>query len=164
MKNLILHTVDDIRNALRDVKDPEIPVLSLVDLKVVRDVSVEGADVKVRIVPTFTGCPALDMMKKEVEIKLGEMGFDSIEVRVDRTGAWSTDELTPEVRETMRSFGIAPPPMKQGPLDVILSLPVECPHCGSRETQLEGEFGSTLCKQFFYCAKCLQSFERFKPL
>ena len=156
--------IEDAWSALREVKDPEIPVLSLVDLRIVRDVRVEDSGVTVRMVPTFAGCPALDLMKREVEQKLLEMGFDAVVVEIDRSGAWSTDELAADVRNKMKSFGITAPPQRRDSLAATLSLPVECPHCGSMETQLEGYFGSTLCKQLFFCGGCRQSFERFKPL
>ena len=164
MPHLAYHTAEDVWTALRDVKDPEIPVLSLVDLNVIREVSVNGFEVVIRMVPTFSGCPALDMMRREVEEKLSAMGFESIDVLVDRTAVWSTDELSEATRATLQQFGIAPPARKGESLIAALMLPVECPFCRSKETRLEGEFGATLCKQLFYCADCRQSFERFKPL
>jgi ring-1,2-phenylacetyl-CoA epoxidase subunit PaaD len=157
-------TVNDIRSALHEVKDPEIPVLSLVDLNVVRDVRVVDHAVFVRIVPTFSGCPAMELMRQEVEAKLRELGLQDFEVLVDRTAKWSTDELSDEVRDKLREFGIAPPVRKGSSLVAALMLPVECPFCRSTETRLDGEFGATLCKQLFYCVGCRQSFERFKPL
>lgn len=144
--------------------DPEIPVLSLVDLNVIREVCVNGSDVAVRLVPTFSGCPALEMMKREVEEKLRGLGFLNTDIQIDRTATWSTDELSEETRTRLREFGIAPPARKGNSLVAALMLPVECPFCHSKETRLEGEFGATLCKQLFYCAECRQSFERFKPL
>lgn len=158
------YTIADIWTALRDVKDPEIPVLSLVDLNVIRDVRLVGSDVSIRLVPTFSGCPALEMMKREVEEKLRGLGFLNFHVQVDRTATWSTDELSEATRTKLREFGIAPPARKGNSLAVALMLPVECPFCNSKETRLEGEFGATLCKQLFYCTDCRQSFERFKPL
>lgn len=164
MKALTQHTVDEVWTALKQVMDPEIPVISLVDLNVIREVSVNGSDVAIRLVPTFSGCPALEMMRKEVEEKLRTMGFENVDVRVDRTAVWSTDELSEAVRLKLQQFGIAPPVRKGTSLVAALMLPVECPFCHSQETRLEGEFGATLCKQLFYCGDCRQSFERFKPL
>jgi len=164
MTPLIHHTAEEVWAALRDVMDPEIPVLSLVDLNVIRDVNLNGANVAIRLVPTFSGCPALEMMRQDVEEKLRTMGFESVDVRVDRTAAWSTDELSDATRTRLQQFGIAPPGKKGNSLVAALMLPVECPFCHSKETRLEGEFGATLCKQLFYCTECRQSFERFKPL
>ncbi|MEX2117540.1 MAG: 1,2-phenylacetyl-CoA epoxidase subunit PaaD [Bacteroidota bacterium] len=164
MKALTQHTADEVWTALKQVMDPEIPVISLVDLNVIREVSVNGSDVSIRLVPTFSGCPALDMMRQNVVEKLRELGFENIDVHVDRTALWSTDELSDATREKLREFGIAPPVRKGTSLAVTLMLPVECPFCRSKETRLEGEFGATLCKQLFYCDGCRQSFERFKPL
>ncbi len=164
MKTLAHHTLEDVWAALRDVKDPEIPALSLVDLNVIRDVTIGGTGVSIRMVPTFSGCPALDMMRQEIVLKLRELGFENIDVRVDRNAVWSTDELSDATRTKLREFGIAPPARKGSSLVAALMLPVECPFCNSKETRLEGEFGATLCKQLFYCADCRQSFERFKPL
>jgi len=164
MKTLTHHTLEDVWKALHDVKDPEIPVLSLVDLNVIRDVTIDGTGVSIRMVPTFSGCPALDMMRQEIVAKLRELGFENIDVRVDRNAVWSTDELSDATRAKLREFGIAPPARKGNSLVAALMLPVECPFCHSKETRLEGEFGATLCKQLFYCDDCRQSFERFKPL
>lgn len=164
MNSVTHHTADDVWRALRDVKDPEIPVLSLVDLNVIRDVTVEDSAVKVRMVPTFAGCPAMDLMRQEVERKLTEMGFEQVNVQVDRTASWSTENLAREAAEKLRAFGIAPPPRKTESLAETLSKPVPCPFCQSLDTQPDGDFGSTLCKQYYLCRSCKQSFERFKPL
>lgn len=149
---------------MRKVQDPEIPVLSLVDLNVVREVKVDGSSVTVRLVPTFAGCPAMDAMRREVERRLAEMGFGNVSVHVDRTASWSTENLSAEAADNLRSFGIAPPPTKGESLNDTLSKPVPCPFCGSFNTHADGEFGSTLCKQYYLCTSCRQSFERFKPL
>lgn len=158
-------TEEQVWDALRDVQDPEIPVLSIVDLRIVRAVEVSDDTVKVVITPTFSGCPALDHMKEQIHEKLSGLGVQHIDVVVNRSLSWSTDLLDDSVKSKLRSFGVAPPPMKQeNSLSVALSLPVECPFCSSSHTNLESPFGSTLCKQIFYCDNCRQSFERFKPL
>jgi ring-1,2-phenylacetyl-CoA epoxidase subunit PaaD len=157
-------TIEDVMMALSEVKDPEIPVLSLLEMKIIRDVQIEGNAVKVRITPTFSGCPALDHMKMEVREKLQTMGFDEITLEIDRATPWSTDLLDENVKEKLRVFGVAPPPVRQTTLAATLSLPVECPFCGASNTNLESSFGPTLCRQIFYCDNCRQSFERFKPL
>lgn len=158
------HSVEDVWKALAEVQDPEIPVLSLVDLNVIRDVKVDGSLVDVRLVPTFAGCPAMDAMKRDVERRLAEMGFGEVHVQVDRTASWSTEDLSQEAADKLRSFGIAPPPSQGPSLKDTLSKPVPCPFCKSLDTHPDGEFGSTLCKQYFLCNSCRQSFERFKPL
>lgn len=158
------HTTEDVWKALAQVQDPEIPVLSLVDLNVVREVTVDGSSVNVRLVPTFAGCPAMDAMRRDVERRLAEMGFGDVSVQVDRTAAWSTENLSREAADKLRTFGVAPPPRKADSLQETLSKPVPCPFCQSLDTHPDGEFGSTLCKQYYLCNSCRQSFERFKPL
>lgn len=164
MKRMSHHTTEDVWRALAEVQDPEIPVLSLVDLNVINEVRVDGSSVNVRLVPTFAGCPAMDAMRLDVERRLAEMGFREVRVQVDRTASWSTESLSAEAAEKLRTFGIAPPPAKHGSLEETLSKPVPCPFCKSLNTHPDGEFGSTLCKQYFVCNSCRQSFERFKPL
>ncbi|HWP83536.1 MAG TPA: 1,2-phenylacetyl-CoA epoxidase subunit PaaD [Bacteroidota bacterium] len=149
---------------LGEIPDPEIPTISITDLKIVRNVAVEGASVTVVLTPTFSGCPALDHMRTLIEEKLRAAGFETVNVTLDRSLPWSSDLLTESVKEKLRSFGIAPPPKRGENLAVTLSLPVACPYCGSAQTTLENEFGPTLCRQIFYCQHCSQSFERFKPL
>ncbi len=160
-------SLDDERvwEALASVKDPEIPVLSIVDMKIVSRVRASGTAVEVEITPTFAGCPALALMKDEIRKVLTEMGFTDVSVETNFTAPWSTDLLEPDAREKLRSFGIAPPPRPvQIDLGRALAEPVACPYCASAATHLESAFGATLCKQIFYCDACRQSFERFKPL
>jgi len=155
---------------LSKVSDPEIPVLSLVDLKIIRKVEVEGTRARIVLTPTFAGCPALEAMKTDIMQRLKSAGFSEVTVDVDFSGRWSTDLLEDSAREKLRSFGVAPPAKigKNGgarrDLAHALGEPVQCPHCGSMETRLESFFGSSLCRQIFYCDACLQSFDRFKPI
>ena len=160
-------------SALSEVCDPEIPVLSLVDLKIIRSVTVEGEKVKVLMTPTFSGCPALNVMKQDVEKRLLSLGFKEVLVEFSYAEQWTTDALDESTREKLRAFGIAPPVYlnlpqakeeKEGSLRHALAQPVTCPFCGSEETKLDGFFGSTLCKQLYYCDSCKQSFDRFKPV
>ncbi|MBI2620113.1 MAG: phenylacetate-CoA oxygenase subunit PaaJ [Ignavibacteriales bacterium] len=164
VKTTSRRSVAEVWKALRDVKDPEIPVLSLVELNVIRDVQVDNGSVTVKLVPTFAGCPAMDLMRREVREKLQDLGFDEITVDTVASGSWSTDELSDETKQKLRDFGIAPPPLKTEDFRATLALPVPCPFCRSNQTHLESAFGATLCKQIFYCDSCRQSFERFKPL
>jgi ring-1,2-phenylacetyl-CoA epoxidase subunit PaaD len=149
---------------LRTVPDPEIPVISLVDLGVVRSVHLEGKGVEVIIRPTFSGCPAMEHMRAEVERALHEEGYEPVKVVIDRLSSWSTNELSESARRRLTAIGIAPPPKATGDLAADLARPVDCPLCGSGDTHLDSAFGATLCKQIFRCRSCRQSFERFKPL
>ena len=156
---------DRVWDALAGVKDPEIPVLSIVEMKIVSLVRASGSSAEVEITPTFAGCPAIGHMKDEIRKVLTEMGFTDVRVETNFSAPWSTDLLEPGTREKLRSFGIAPPPATvQIDLGRALAEPVPCPYCASAVTHLESAFGATLCKQIFYCDSCRQSFERFKPL
>lgn len=165
--------VTRVWTALEEVCDPEIPVLSLVDLKIIRSVAVEGKRVRVVMTPTFSGCPALTLMKGQVEEKLLSLGFEDVGVEFSHAEPWQTNMLGDTAKEKMRDFGIAPPvvvEMPQSPhtreqqLHQVLQRPVACPFCGSEDTKLDSFFGATLCKQLFFCHACRQSFDRFKPV
>ncbi|MGB2867070.1 MAG: 1,2-phenylacetyl-CoA epoxidase subunit PaaD [Bacteroidota bacterium] len=157
-----VHSIEEVWEALGEVSDPEIPVLSVLDMKIVRNVTLDGGTVSVEITPTFAGCPAMDQIQADIRAKLLEKGFTSVQVKKNLSGAWSSDMLDPVAREKLRTFGIAPP----APVHVDLSsaLAVLCPHCNSDRTHIESPFGPTLCRQIFYCDSCRQSFERFKTL
>jgi len=155
---------EQVWNALREVTDPEIPALSLIELNIIRGVRVDERSVTVFITPTFAGCPALEQMKNDILRVLAALECGDARVETVLSDAWTTDLLGTSAREKLRSFGIAPPPLKRTTLRETLELPVECPFCGSSETRLESSFGATLCKQLYFCNHCSQSFERFKPL
>lgn len=149
--------------ALHDVHDPEIPAISVVDLGVVHRVVAEPGSVRVELLPTFVGCPAIDVMRASVEERL--RGFaDQVSVEISFAQPWTSERITPEGRITLRASGFAPPPGDV--VDDGLILPVlplaECPYCGSRETTLENAFGPTLCRAIYYCTACRQPFEQFK--
>lgn len=148
---------------LENITDPEIPVLSLVDMKIIRQVSVGEAGITVLISPTFAGCPALEHIKDEIRTRLAALGCGTVEIHTTYSPPWSSDMLDERSREKLRAFGIAPPARTTG-IPATLSLPTACPFCGSFHTRMESEFGATLCKQIFYCDDCRQSFERFKTL
>lgn len=149
---------------LGKITDPEIPVLTLVEMQVIRSVAVSEDGVKVVISPTFVGCPAMEHMKGEIQSVLAALGCENVSIETTFTPPWSTDMLEPEVKEKLRAFGIAPPPKNEGELVAVLQLPVACPFCNSTHTHLDSPFGATLCKQIYYCDNCRQSFERFKPI
>jgi ring-1,2-phenylacetyl-CoA epoxidase subunit PaaD len=168
--------VDRILFALQDVKDPEIPVVSVVELGIVRSVEVEGGVVNVSITPTFLGCPALETMRREIAERIAELGYTEVTVQVVRQPAWSSDLIAPAARERMKSIGLAPPAAVAFRADPELGLApaggpsatapvgVACPYCGATDTVLESSFGPTICRALHYCNACRQSFEEFKAL
>ncbi len=153
-----------IWQALREVMDPEIPAVSLVDLGVIRSVETDGRGVTVIMTPTFSGCPALAVMQQLVADKLKALGAEPVEVKMALDPPWSSDWITPEGREKLRKFGLAPPPVHGGDVNVILHPQVACPRCGSTNITVKNTFGSTLCRAIYYCNDCQDAFEQFKPL
>jgi ring-1,2-phenylacetyl-CoA epoxidase subunit PaaD len=151
--------------ALAEIPDPEIPVVSLVDLGVVRDVRVDNGHVHVELTPTFLGCPALEVMRDEMARRIEELGAEP-DVEVVRDDAWSSDRITPEGREKLRAAGFAPPAPRgeAGPTLVQLQKGFRCPYCGSTDTTLENLFGPTPCRSIRYCRSCRQPFEQFKTI
>ncbi len=149
---------------LEKIVDPEIPVVSLVEMKVIRKVSIDQSGITVLFSPTFVGCPATSAMLEEIRERLRLLGYEQVRIETTFSPPWSTDMLDDKVKEKLRVFGIAPPPREDGDLQAALAKPVICPFCGSEETQQENPFGPTLCRQIYYCNSCRQSFERFKPL
>jgi ring-1,2-phenylacetyl-CoA epoxidase subunit PaaD len=140
------------------VKDPELRVLNLADLGILRDVAVDGDAVTVTITPTYSGCPAMDMIRADIESALHDAGVVSCKVRVVLDPPWSTDMITAEGRAKLAAAGIAPP----GPVFVALS--VRCPRCGSPATEQLSRFGSTACKSLWRCTSCREPFDAVKAL
>lgn len=158
--------VDDVWAALAEIPDPEIPVISLVELGVVRDVAVEDGRVRVDFTPTFLGCPALEVMQHAIGAKIEQLGGVA-DVRVIADDSWSTDRITPAGREKLRAAGFAPPaPHEAGPTTLlqVRSGVFRCPYCGSTQTKLENLFGPTPCRSLRYCESCRQPFEQFKTI
>jgi len=153
-------TAEQVWAALDDIPDPEIPVVSLVDLGVIRSVDVSADAVRVELTPTFLGCPALETMVREIEDKVGELGAEA-EVDVVNDDSWSTDKITAEGREKLRAAGFAPPAPR---LVRLRSHVHRCPYCGSTDTKLENIFGPTPCRSLRYCNGCRQPFEQFKTI
>jgi ring-1,2-phenylacetyl-CoA epoxidase subunit PaaD len=159
-------TADAVWAALDEVPDPEIPVISLVDLGVIREVEVDGDRVRVAFTPTFLGCPALEAMQRALEAKVAELGVRA-EVEVVADDSWSTDRISPAGREKLRAAGFAPPtPRAAGEpkLVQLQSKAFRCPYCGSTETKLENIFGPTPCRSIRWCESCRQPFEQFKTI
>jgi len=158
-------TADEVWEALAEIPDPEIPVISLVDLGVVKDVRVEDGKVHVDFTPTFMGCPALDTMRLAMQEKIADLGAEpDIHVRLD--DSWSTDDINAAGREKLRTAGFAPPaPRTAGKLELVqLQRGFRCPYCGSTNTRLENLFGPTPCRSIRYCDDCRQPFEQFKTI
>jgi ring-1,2-phenylacetyl-CoA epoxidase subunit PaaD len=159
-------TEEQVWAVLAEIPDPEIPVISLVELGVVRDVEVENGRVRVGFTPTFLGCPALELMQAAMADRIRELGAEP-EVRVITDDAWSSDRITSEGREKLRASGFAPPaPRAEGAPTLVQleSNAFHCPYCGSRDTKLENIFGPTPCRSLRYCNGCRQPFEQFKTL
>lgn len=152
-------------DALQGVKDPEIPLISLVELGVISEVSVADGRVSVKMLPTFAGCPALDVMREQIGEAVREAGFGEVGVDIVFDPPWSTDRITTEGLAKLKAFGLAPPSRcgGEGATEAAL-LNVACPFCGSKNTDLESIFGPTLCRAIHYCQECQQSFEQFKPV
>ena len=149
-------------DAAAAVVDPEIPVLTIADLGVLRDVEVGEDGVTVAITPTYTGCPAMNMIAFEVEIALARAGIPQAKVRQVMSPAWTTDWMSEAGRRKLREYGIAPPGPAAGP--VKLSFSARCPHCGSADTREVSHFGSTPCKALWTCRSCAEPFESFKAI
>ena len=155
----------EILEALKDVKDPEIPTISLVDLGVVTDAWASDDNVAhVVMTPTFVGCPAIDYMKEDVRRRLLAMGFADVDVQVNFDVQWSSNRVTEEGRRNLLEHGLAPPPVYEGLLELEVLNNTRCPYCGSRNTVMRSPFGPTLCRSLHYCNNCSQAFEGFKPL
>ena len=146
------------------VPDPEVPVLTIEDLGVLRAVTVDGERVHVDITPTYSGCPAMDTIRDDVILALTAAGYDEVEVRLVLAPAWTTDWMTDAGKQKLSAYGIAPPSgraaLGSGP--IRLSLSVRCPRCGSLDTHEVSRFGSTSCKSLFECRACLEPFDHFK--
>jgi len=159
-------TEAEVWSALADVEDPEIPVISVVDLGVVRGVHVEGERVHVEFTPTFLGCPALEMMRAQMAEAIERIGGEpQVEVVLD--DSWSTDRITPAGREKLRAAGFAPPAPREAAAPSLVQLQSQafrCPYCGSTDTRLENIFGPTPCRSIRYCSSCRQPFEQFKTI
>ena len=159
-------TAEQVWDALAGVPDPELPVVSLVDLGVVRSVEVDGDRVRMELTPTFLGCPALDVMRDRMAEVVRGLGARA-EVRVVLDDSWSTDRITAAGREKLRAAGLAPPlPRSAGEPALVQLRPraFRCPYCGSADTRLENLFGPTACRSIRYCAACRQPFEQLKTV
>lgn len=158
-------TEEQIKTWLDEVKDPEIPVLSLNDLGVITGISIEDSGkVRVDMTPTFTGCPAMDVMKSDVEEVLQREGIEDFEVRLSFETQWNSNMISERGRAALKKFGLAPPPQHNLIVDIELIEHAKCPQCDSENTEMKSPFGPALCRSLHYCNNCHQAFEQFKPL
>lgn len=150
---------------LEEVFDPEVPVLTVVDLGIVRDVSVEGESCTITITPTYTGCPAMKRIEDDIHEKMGEKGITDVQVDLVLSPAWTTDWLSENGKKKLKEYGIAPPE-NEPDKSVLFGDPilVPCPKCDSKDTRLVSQFGSTACKAHYQCNSCLEPFDYFKCL
>ena len=159
-------TREELLEALTEVKDPELPVIDIVELGIVRDVTIDGESVRVDVTPTYSGCPAMQVIERDIIDVLQSRGFSDVKVKNVFSPPWTTDWLSDATKEKLRAYGIAPPTMTTdsgGLVTLRRSRPtVVCPYCGSSNTEEKSEFGSTACKAIHYCNSCHQPFDYFK--
>lgn len=157
-------TRENIFTWLSEVKDPEIPVLSLVDLGVIRDVTIDSDAVTIEMTPTFVGCPALDMMQTDIRDILHKRGVAHVQIEITFKQPWTSDMISEEGKKALRQFGVAPPSGRALFSDLDILEHAECPRCGTANTELRNIFGATLCRSIHYCNVCREAFEQFKPV
>lgn len=153
-----------IWEALAEVPDPEMPVVNLVELGIVREIGWAADTLQVTITPTFAACPAYEVMGADIAARLGRLGVENVEVQVRQAPAWTSEWITEEARQKLKAAGLAPPPHHQGQLIQVLLDPVACPRCGSTNTSLRNSFGTTPCRMIYTCDDCKEPFESLKPL
>jgi ring-1,2-phenylacetyl-CoA epoxidase subunit PaaD len=157
--------VEQIWQALEEVKDPEIPVVSVVEMGIVRDVTVDDdGTVVVKMTPTFSGCPALHVMRADIERKVREVGATAVRVETVLDPPWTSDWISDAARQKLKAFGLAPPQKHGGRLEITFYELARCPYCDSADTTLTNSFGPTLCRAIYTCSHCRQPFEQFKAL
>lgn len=164
MKNIEARKEKQIWSILEEVKDPEIPVLSVVDLGIVRSVKAANDKIEINITPTYSGCPAMDVIAMDIRLKLIEKGFRNVSVQSQLSPAWTTDWMTEAGKQKLKAFGIAPPNPKQQfcKSEMFQQEAVQCPRCNSYHTELISQFGSTACKSMYRCLDCKEAFDHFK--
>ena len=155
-------TVAEVRKVLSQVTDPEIPVITIEDLGILRDVTLDGTAITVTITPTYSGCPAMEEIRADINTALAAHGWDDVTVRLVLSPAWTTEWMTDEGRRKLEEFGIAPPRRTRGGPVVVLLGGLTCPQCGSRDTEELSRFASTACKSMWRCRSCREPFDHFK--
>ena len=164
-----MNNEENIWTILKEVKDPEVPVLSVVDLGIIRDVkfvsNLPGREsLLITITPTYSGCPAMDVINMDIRIKLMEKGYRDVNIKQQLSPAWTTDWMTEEGKRKLKEYGIAPPNPKQQfcSTEMFQQEAVPCPRCNSYHTELISQFGSTACKAMYRCLDCKEAFDYFK--
>jgi ring-1,2-phenylacetyl-CoA epoxidase subunit PaaD len=154
----------EIWQLLEEVKDPEVPVLSVLDLGIVRSVKTDDDKIDIVITPTYSGCPALDVINMDIRLKLMEKGYRNVTIQQQLSPAWTTDWMSEEGKQKLKAFGIAPPNPRQQfcSAEMFLQEAVQCPRCGSYHTEMISQFGSTACKALYRCLDCQEPFDYFK--
>jgi ring-1,2-phenylacetyl-CoA epoxidase subunit PaaD len=149
---------------LEEVKDPEVPVLSILDLGIVRNLSYNDGNINIIITPTYSGCPAMDTISMDIRLKLIEKGYRRVSIQQQLSPAWTTDWMTEEGKQKLKAFGIAPPNPKQQfcTSEMFREEAVQCPHCNAYHTELISQFSSTACKAMYRCLDCKEAFDYFK--
>lgn len=150
---------------LSEISDPEIPAVSILDLGIVRDVILvnNGEEVSVTITPTYSGCPAMDLISMQIRMALMSRGYRKVHIEMQLAPAWTTDWITEAGKARMKAYGIAPPVRKaKDPLALFEEEHIECPHCRSTDTEMISQFGATSCKSMYRCLDCKEPFEHFK--
>ncbi len=152
--------------ALENVKDPEIPVISVVDMGMITGIEIcDSTSAQITMTPTFVGCPAIDVIKRNIRDEILNLGFEAVEVKVDFETKWTSDRMKASAKIKLEKFGLAPPAMLNDEELTEEQLDkVRCPHCHSTDTTLRSAFGSTLCRAIRFCFSCKQGFEQFKPI
>jgi ring-1,2-phenylacetyl-CoA epoxidase subunit PaaD len=160
----ISHTKEYILKLLSEIPDPEIPVINISDLGILRDVKLEGDLCTVVITPTYTGCPAMRVIEDDIKIKLKEIGINNVKVELVYSPAWTTDWISDEAKEKLRSYGIAPPEHSSYDKGLITGKKrnLKCPQCDSESVTMISQFGSTACKALYKCNNCKETFDYFK--
>ncbi len=163
----VLDTIskEQVYEALQNVHDPEIPVISVVDLGIIPSVEISSEGILVRMSPTFSGCPALHFMQENIRAELiQKLGTDKVEVIIDFESPWSSNNISEKGLGLLKKFGLAPPARYKNELNVSDIADTACPYCDSHDTVMKSAFGSTLCRSIHYCNNCKQAFEQFKPV
>ena len=162
---LVKYNKEEILELLKEVVDPEIPTISLIDLGVITDVIINHKNhVTVKMTPTFTGCPAMDYMRENVEQVLQENGIEQYTVEMNFDTHWTTNNITDKGLRAIKKHGLAPPPKHKLIVDIAILKQAKCPFCGSTNSTLKSPFGPTLCRSLHFCNSCSQAFEQFKPV
>lgn len=159
-----MHSKEQIFNLLSEIPDPEIPVINIIELGILRDVKWEGTLCTIIITPTYSGCPAMKVIEDDIKIKLKEIGINSVKVELVYSPAWTTDWISDTAKEKLRAYGIAPPVHTSIDKGALMgkSRELKCPLCGSKNTEMISQFGSTSCKALYRCIDCKEPFDYFK--